>query len=77
MKDLPVWRNKVLINLNCKEFFCKNVICDRGMFTERFYNQIKPYSRMSDRTGLLAGGNVGNRISRIHNVSKSSSTIKW
>lgn len=82
IKDLPAFGNAVFLNLRCKKFFCKNVNCDRVIFTERFHDQFKPYSRMSDRlvnkllkTGLLTGGNVGARISRLHNINISASTI--
>jgi len=82
IKDLPAFGNEVIINLLCKKFFCKNDECDRSIFTERFTEQFKPYSRMSIRltnkilrTGLLTGGNLGSRISRLHCINISASTI--
>lgn len=82
IKDLPAFGYTVFLQLACKKFFCKNEKCEQVIFTERFYGQFKPYSRKSDRlinkllkTGLLTGGNVGARISRLHNISTSASTI--
>ncbi|WP_158569036.1 ISL3 family transposase [Chitinophaga silvisoli] len=82
IKDLPAFGNEVILNLLCKKFFCKNDDCDRSIFTERFNDHFKPYSRLSIRltskllkTGLLTGGNVGSRICRLHCINISASTI--
>ncbi|WPV69647.1 ISL3 family transposase [Chitinophaga sp. LS1] len=82
IKDLPSFGKQVCINLLTRKFYCKNNNCEKKIFSQRFNEQFKPYSRMSERlaaillkTGLLTGGNAGARLCKLHNVSVSASTI--
>jgi transposase len=80
--DLPVAGYLVQIRLEARKFFCDNSGCSRKIFTERFQQEIEPYSRRSFRSDqLLArialelGGNTGSKISAYVGLPASPSTI--
>ena len=50
LKDLSMSTHCVLINLTARKFFCKNPDCKRMIFTEQPGDEIKGYSRMTNRT---------------------------
>ncbi|WP_199872949.1 ISL3 family transposase [Inediibacterium massiliense] len=49
LKDLPILGYPLEIIMICRKFFCDNPCCHRKVFTERFPDFIKPYSRRTDR----------------------------
>lgn len=64
IKDLPAFGYEVILNLLCKKFFCKNDDCDRSIFTERFNDQFKPYSRPSIIVRGCSSENFGCGVAR-------------
>jgi len=50
LRDLPMSTHCVSINLTARKFFCKNPDCKRRIFTEQPGDEIKAYSRMTNRT---------------------------
>ena len=50
LRDLPMSTHCVSINLTARKFFCKNPDCKRMIFTEQPGDEIKAYSRMTNRT---------------------------
>jgi len=50
LRDLPMSTRCVSINLTARKFFCKNPDCKRMIFTEQPGDEIKAYSRMTNRT---------------------------
>lgn len=50
LRDLPASTYCVSVNLTVRKFFCKNLKCERKIFTEQPGSEIKPYSRMTNRT---------------------------
>ena len=82
IKDIPAFGNKVVLRIKAKKWYCYNPDCERQIFTERFDHYFKPYKRTSDRlrekllkVALLVGGNPGAKLSRVLNISISSSTL--
>ncbi|WPR75203.1 transposase family protein [Algoriphagus sp. NG3] len=53
LADLPVSGRETKVVLRVRKFFCKNRKCSRKVFTERFVDQIKPYSRCFSRSADL------------------------
>lgn len=47
--DLKMLGKTVVIKLLSRKFFCDETSCSRKIFTERFENFIKPYSRRTER----------------------------
>jgi transposase len=82
LADLPVSGHFVQVILKARKFVCSNPNCDRKIFTERFFSDIRPYSRRFNRItdlitkiGLELGGNKGTRICTMVGCQTSSSTI--
>lgn len=49
LQDLTVFGKTVTIKLLSGKFFCNNSSCSRSIFTERFENLVKAYSRRTER----------------------------
>jgi transposase len=50
LRDLPISTRCVLVHLTVRKFFCKNSECEKKIFSEQPGNEIKAYSRMTNRT---------------------------
>jgi len=50
LRDLPISTCCVSVNLTVRKFFCRNPECEKKIFTEQPGNEIKAYSRMTNRT---------------------------
>ena len=79
---MPVSGKLAKLKLQVRKFFCENLDCPRKIFTERFKEQLKAYSRRFERLndlissmGLELGGNVAHRIGKLCYVKISASTI--
>jgi transposase len=82
LADLPISGSIVKIKFVSRKYFCDNKICSRKIFTERFSEEIVPYSRrmtrsieLTSKMALELGGNKGAGISKFIAVPVSSSTI--
>ena len=72
----------VRIRLRARRFYCRNELCERHVFTERFEQEIIPYARRFQRVNdiLMAlvfttGGNPGSILSKLLGMSVSASTL--
>ena len=50
LRDLPMSTCCVSVHLTVRKFFCRNPECEKKIFTEQPGNEIKAYSRMTNRT---------------------------
>jgi hypothetical protein len=82
IKDLPTCDNRVILHIKAKKWYCNNPDCTRQIFTERFEHFFQSYKRNSERLrnkllkiALLMGGNAGEKLCRILNISISSSSL--
>ncbi len=82
LADLPVSNYQVKINLRSRRFICRNHICARKIFTERFCSELGTYSRRLQRSrdlltkiGLELGGVKTAMISRWVGSSVSAATV--
>lgn len=81
LRDLPASTQCVSINLTVRKFFCKNPKCERKIFTEQPGDEIKPYSRFTNRTRkrlqkifIEVSANKGAYISELISLPVSAST---
>lgn len=82
LADLPVSNYQVRINLRSRRFMCRNHICPRKIFTERFSSDLGTYNRRFQRSrdlltkiGLELGGVKAAMISRWVGSSVSAATV--
>ena len=82
LSDLPISGHSVCIKLTARKYFCDNSLCPRRVFTERFGNEIRPYSRrfvrsndLLFRIAVALGGNQGSVISSFISQPVSASTM--
>lgn len=82
LEDLPASGHLVRIKFKARRYFCKNEMCARKIFTERFDYEIRPYYRRMLRSNELLkrmvlelGGNTGASISRYVGLPVSPSTM--
>jgi transposase len=67
--DMPLMCNQTRIKLTARKFFCRNKVCERKVFTERFEEHFQSYKRVTERLAnrLLeiaheCGGSGGERL---------------
>ena len=80
--DLPWAGYEIKMILLARKFFCDNANCERKIFTERLGNELKPYSRKTQRLdnkmisiGFATGGNGGAKLCQVLGMSTSPSTL--
>ena len=49
LADMPLAASSVLIMLEVRRFACKNIACEKRIFSERCNNFTEPYSRRTSR----------------------------
>ncbi|WP_262886193.1 ISL3 family transposase [Sphingobacterium sp. 18053] len=79
--DLPLAASSVIIMLEVRRFACKNLDCEKQIFSERCNNLTEPYSRRTNRASeylkkffIEISANKGAYFSRILNIPVSNNT---
>ena len=80
--DLPMAGTQVLLHLQVRRFFCRQVACPQRIFAERFPTLVSVYGRHSvgvcaalRHVGIAIGGRAGARLAHALGLPWSSRTI--
>lgn len=49
MQDIPILSKKVILEINAREYYCDNELCEVNTIAESYYGFINHYSRMTER----------------------------
>jgi transposase len=81
LRDLSISTYCVSIHLTVRKFFCRNLECEKKIFTEQPGTEIKAYSRMTNRTVeklqkilLEVSGRKGSYLAKLISLPISPST---
>jgi transposase len=82
LADLPWAGVAVVMRLQVRKFFCRNVACPRAIFTERLPEIALPHHRQTQRLweqqrqlALAHGGEAGARTAERHGLPASAKTL--
>ncbi len=82
LKDVPCGGQQVRLHLKVRQFFCRNHLCERKIFTERLPNFVEPYAQMTLRLmaqlqaiGFSTSGSLGARLASRLGIGTSWMTI--
>ena len=82
LADLPWGTYAVTVRLRVRRLFCRNVRCERRIFTERLPGIVLPWARRTQRLdgrltalGLALGGSAGVRLGAKLGLSASRNTL--
>ncbi len=80
--DRPVGGRRLVLVLRVRRFYCRNAVCPRRIFAERFPGLAEPYARRTDRhqtdlrqIGLALGGRAGARLAERLGLAVSHDTV--
>jgi transposase len=69
LRDVPCGGRQIQLTLTVRKFYCRNPLCERKVFTERFPDFVEPWARMTMRhgkqitcIGLATCGKGGTRL---------------
>jgi transposase len=82
LRDAPCGGRRVQLSLTVRKFFCRNVLCQRKIFTERMPQFVEPWARMTIRfcqalqsIGLATCGKGGTKLAARLGIQTSRNTI--
>jgi transposase len=82
LRDVPCGGCNVRLHLAVRKFFCRNLDCQRKIFTERLPDFVEPSAQMTMRLaaalqtiGLATSGSLGTRLAARLGISISWTTI--
>jgi transposase len=82
LADLPWGTYAVTVRLRVRRLFCRNVRCERRIFTERLPGIVLPWARRTRRLdarltalGLALGGSAGVRLGAKLGLTASRNTL--
>ncbi len=82
LRDVPCGGRRVQLCLTVRKFYCRNPLCERKVFTERFPAFVEPWARMTIRhceqitsIGLATCGKGGNRLAARLGIHTTRQTI--
>ncbi len=82
LRDVPCGGRCVQLFLTVRKFYCRNLLCERNVFTERLPEFVEPWARMTIRydeqltsIGLATCGNGGARLAAHLGIPTSRQTI--
>lgn len=82
LADLPCADWPLRIELLCRKFVCRNALCARKIFTERFPTFLQPWARMTERLSqalehiaLATSGEQGARLAVLLHMPTSPTTL--
>ena len=82
LADLPCADWPLRIELLCRKFICRNALCARKIFTERFPTFLQPWARMTERLSqalehiaLATSGEQGARLAVLLDMPSSPTTL--
>ena len=82
LRDAPCAGRRVQLSLTCRKFYCRNPLCQRKVFTERFPDFVEPWARMTMRSceqitciGLATCGKGGARLAARLGIQTTRQTI--
>jgi transposase len=69
VRDAPCAGRRIRLILCVRKFFCRNLLCERKIFTERLPDLVRPWAKMTIRyceqltsIGLATSGKAGTRL---------------
>src|SRR2546421_10831117 len=82
VRDAPCGGRRVQLVLTVRKFYCRNPLCERKVFTERFPAFVEPWARMTIRhceqitsIGLATCGKGGTRLAARLGIHTTRQTI--
>jgi len=82
LRDVPCGGRRVQLVLTVRKFYCRNPLCERKVFTERFPAFVEPWARMTIRhceqitsIGLATCGKGGTRLAARLGIRTTRQTI--
>src|SRR6266480_5171240 len=82
LRDAPCAGRRVQLVLTVRKFYCRNQLCERKVFTERFPAFVEPWARMTIRhceqitsIGLATCGKGGTRLAARLGIRTTRQTI--
>jgi transposase len=82
LRDVPCGGRRVQLSLTVRKFYCRNPLCERKVFTERFPTFVEPWAQMTIRhceqiasIGLATCGKGGTRLATRLGIHTTRQTI--